>query len=98
MRDMDGRNAMALCAAIAVLAPIVAPVGVAHAQGNDRGVMDGPRQAITTVADPSDEVNEAFDRAESQICGYDQHSLACQVTVILAIGVPAIFAIRMLAA
>ena len=89
---------MAAWMAIAVLATMVAPVGAAHAQGDDRGIRDGPKQVLTTAFDPLDEVNEEFDRAESQICGYDRHSLACQVTVILAIGVPAVFAIRMLAA
>ena len=76
----------------------MAPVGTAHAQGNDGGIKDGFKFGVSQAVDPSGKVNEAFDDAEAQICGNDQQSLACQITVILGIGVPMLLAIRMLPA
>ena len=95
---MGGRNAMAAWMALAVLATMVAPVGAAHAQGNDGGIKDGLKFSVSQVVDPSGEVNEAFDRAERQICDHDPHSPSCTTVTVTANGVKVIFAVSGLSA
>ena len=73
---MNGRSAAA-CVAIIALAAMMVPVGTAHAQGNDGGIKGGFKFGVSQAVDPSGEVNEAFDRAESQICAYNSHSPSC---------------------
>jgi len=108
---------MALCAAIAVLAPIVAPVGVAYAQGDDVGNKSdfeyvvacadecAMRHAATEgnksdhklgaspAVDPSANANEAFNGAESQICGHSPNSPSCTTVTIVGNGVHVIFVV-----
>ena len=91
-RGMGGRSAVAACAAIAVLATMVAPVGAAHAQGDNGGVKSAFKWGASQFADPSDKVTAAANNAERQICDGSPHSLSCTFAIIFSIGIAIIFA------
>lgn len=90
---MGSRSAVAACAAIAVLAAMVAPVGAAHAQGDGAGFKDGLKFGVSQAVDPSGKANDEFDRAESQICDHDPHSPGCTTVTVTANGVKVILAV-----
>ena len=90
---MGKRTVMTACMAIAVLAAIVAPVGAAHAQGDDGGIKGGVKFGISQAVDPSDKITEALDRAESQACDLDPHSPACPIVTVTANGVNVILTV-----